>query len=853
MTNRNGSSVATIDRIALSTDRAPTQIQLPEYDKARFEDVGFLTAMTLVLLGNYSQTGHFGGPLAYTPYTVATHLAGGELGGLRYDYRRPKHPYADRFMLAGGHNAPVTYALWMIMGEALARKHAKTGDPRYAVDHEQGMLSIDALGFRRGRGALDTLLQDYDLADHPAMAQAKIRGIRSLAGHSETTDLTNDVNGGPSGIGIATAAGKAAFWDMVGAPDSLKIMAIEGEFAMTSGHSQEMKTQAVAQQVGKRLRILLSYNNAGIDDELIGGVIQPKYDGYRIEDQWAAYGWNVFAIDDGNDFDQVMGVLKAMEDWDPADDRPMIVVGRTVKGWWPGAVNGSIPGYGDQIISYASHPYGFPLNGDYFTALASTFEQRFGIEFEGIRDGAVGDVRERLIQFKRNIDAALSVLDRDGLGDWLADRLVQIGDSVQDDLPLRIDRHADPFLDERLQVRNLPVEAQSVSVANAVTGESKDVSIKLFEEPGNVRGTRRAISEIAKYMNYVTDNRLVIVAADLAESINVEHGGLWGHYDPVHNPSGTRLKAAIQEAGNVSTAVGFVGQSVSLDPDRHVGVWAISGTYGAFTPLMYLPARVWSQQNQDSPFRVGVLNVLAGHSGPETAADARTHFGIFAPQVWKLFPRGQVITLSFWDYNDVAPGYFAAAEIAARDPKVGVIVLEVARPDFPVADRSEFADTDLCAAAKGFYVIKDFDPGKPKHGYVVVQGSSSTVNLVNALPRLESEGVNVKVIAAISEELFRRQPEDYQASVLPPGALYDMMVVTTGTRRMWPVQNAGPLTDEYSLVSDWDNQWLTGGTEADVIAEARLDADSIYAGIKRFAEDHDARVGRQTEMVAALR
>ena len=85
---------------------------------------------------------------------------------------------------------------------------------------------------------------------------------------------------------------------------------------------------------------------------------------------------------------------------------------------------------------------------------------------------------------------------------------------------------------------------------------------------------------------------------------------------------------------------------------------------------MYLPARVWSQQNQDSPFRVGVLNILAGHSGPETAADARTHFGIFAPQVWKLFPRGQAIVLNFWDYNDVAPGVLRAAEIAARDPLV---------------------------------------------------------------------------------------------------------------------------------------------------------------------------------------
>ena len=852
MANSNG-SVTTINQIALSANRERTPIELPDYDKRRMEDVGFLTAMTLVLLGNYSQTGHFGGPLAYTPYTVALHLAGPEMGGMRYDYRRPKHPYADRFMLAGGHNAPVTYALWMIMGEALARKHAKTGDPRYAVDHNQGMLSIDCLGFRRGKGALDTLLSDFDLTDHPAMAQAKIRGIRSLAGHSETTDLTNDVNGGPSGIGIATAAGKAAFWDMIGAPDSLKIMAIEGEFAMTSGHSQEMKTQAVAQQVGKRLRILLSYNNAGIDDELIGGVIQPQYDGYRIEDQWAAYGWNVFAIDDGNDYDQVIGVLKAMEDWDPSDGRPMIVVGRTVKGWWPAAVNGSIPGYGDQIVSYHSHPYGFALNGDYFQALASTFEQRFGIEFEGIRGGAVSDTRERLLQFKRNIDAAMSALERDGLGDWLADRLVEIGDSVDDALPLRIDRDVDPFLDDRLKVKNLPVEPQTVSVANAMTGEEKSVSIKLFEEPGNVRGTRRAISEIAKYMNYVTDNRFVIVAADLAESINVEPGGLWGHYDPVHNPSGTRLKAAIQEAGNVSTAVGFVGQSASLDPDKHVGVWAISGTYGAFTPLMYLPARVWSQQNQDSPFRVGVLNVLAGHSGPETAADARTHFGIFAPQVWKLFPRGQVITLSFWDYNDVAPGYFAAAEIAARDPKVGVIVLEVARPDFPVADRTTFADTDLTAAAKGFYVIRDFAPNKPKHGYVVVQGSSSTVNLVSALPRLEADGVNVKVVAAISEELFARQSDEYRSSVLPSEAIYDMMVVSTGTRRMWPVQNAGPLTDEYSMVSDWDNQWLTGGTEADVIAEARLDSDSIYNGIKRFALDHDSRISRQSAMVAALK
>ena len=853
MASTKSPATATVNSVALSSQTLGSSVPLPDYDKQRIEDIGFLTDMTLVLLGNYAQTGHFGGPLAYSAYTVASHLAGPDLGGLRFDYRRPKHPYADKFMLAGGHNAPVTYALWMIMGEAMARKHAQSGDARFHVDPNLAMLSIDALGFRRGAGALKNLLEQNNLQDHPLMAQAKIRGIRSLAGHAETTDVTNDVNGGPSGIGIATAAGKAAFWDIMGAPDSLKILAIEGEFAMTSGHAQELKTTAVAQQVGKRLRILLSYNNAGIDDELVGGVINPAYAAYRIQDQWASYGWNVFALDDGNDYDQVVAVLKTMEDWDPTDNRPMIVVGRTVKGWWPAAENGNIPGFGEQIVSYHSHPYAFAMNGDYFQALAATFEQRFGVEFQGIRDGAVSDNRERLIQFKHNIDIAMSILEKDGLGDWLAERLVEIGDSVNDELPLRVDRNIDPFLDPRLGVGNLPIEPQKVTIRNPVSGAEKEATITLFEEPGRVRGTRRGISEIIKWMNYVTGNRLITVAADLSDSINVESGSFWGHYDPVDNPAGTRLKASIQEAGNASTAVGLVGQSASLDPAKHVGLWALSGTYGAFTPLMYLPARVWSQQNQDSPFRVGVLNILAGHSGPETAADARTHFGIFSPQVWKLFPRHQVITLSFWDYNDVAAGYFAAVEIAARDPKVGVIVLEVARPDFPVADRNTFADKDLKAAAKGMYVIRDFEPGKPKHGYVISQGSSSTVNLVDILPRLAEEGLNVKVIAAISEELFHRQPEDYRNSVLPPEARFDLMVVSTGTRRVWPLQDAGPLTDEYSLVSDWHDEWLTGGTESDVITEAHLDPESIFQGVKRFASDHDDRISRQAAQLESLR
>jgi transketolase len=828
--------------------------ELSGEERARLEDVGFMTCMTLTLLGNYSQTGHFGGPLAYTPFNVAYHLAGPSHGGMRYDIRRPKHPFGDKFMMAAGHSVPTCYALWMILYQAMARQYELTQDARYHVDPEVAMLPIDAIGFRRGANAMATILPDNGLADNPLFAQAKLRGIKALAGHAESVDATNDVNGGPSGVGVATSAGKAAFWDIAGREinaNSPKIVAFEGEFAMTEGHAQELKTQALGLGVGKRLRVILSDNNAGIDDSLLGGVIPKRNTGYNIAEQWTSYGWNVIRVADGGDYGQIIAAMAEMENWDAEDRRPMIAIAKTIKGYWPAASNGQLTNTVKQIVSYQSHPYAYKMNSDYFIALASTFEARYGVTFDGIKNGAVTDERERLIQFKTNMDVVMSVLDKNGLGDWVANRLATIGDSIKDNEKSGFGGKPDPFLDERLKVANLPMEAQKLKVSNPVSGAEKEVSMALFKKAGEPAGPRRAISEVIKWMNYVTENRFFTLAADLSESINVEHGSLWGHYDPENNPAGTRVKAAIQEAGNVCSAIGLVSQSASVDPMKFAGVWALSGTYGAFTPLMYTPARIWSQQNQDSKFRTGVLHILVGHSGPETAADGRSHFGIFATQVWKLFPRGQTIQLNFWDYNDVAAGYFAAAEIAAREQKVGIIIIEVARPDFAVADRSKFADKDVKAAAKGLYVIRDFAPGKPKHGYVIASGSSSTVNLVKALPKLEEAGINVKVISAISEELFDHQPEAYRNSVLPPEALLDAMVVTSGTRRVWPVRGLGPMTDAYSLTSDWDNQWLTGGLEKDVIAEAHLDPDSIFKGVERFAKERTKRLTTQSKALTA--
>ncbi|MDP6349414.1 MAG: hypothetical protein QGG58_06490, partial [Chloroflexota bacterium] len=538
----NGSKtvcINTVDARGVATDH---NVAIPDYGRERLEEVSFITNMTWVLMCNYAQTGHYGGPLAYTQYNVASHLAGPDLGGLRYDIRRPKHPYADNFMITGGHNVPSAYGLWIVLYEALARQHAATGDDKFKVDPNTGYYAHDAIGFRRSADAMDSLLEDFDLTGDPLFAGAKARGIRALSGHSETIDATNDVNGGPSGVGGATTAGKALFWDFAGAPETAKVIALEGEFAMTAGHAQEMKTIATAQEVGKRLRILLSYNNAGIDSSLIGGVIEDQYaDGYSMPLQWSSYGWNVLTIDDGNDFDQVIAVMKAMEDWNTSDRRPMIAIGDTVKGWWPTATDGKISGV-DGVTGYPSHAYGFPMNGDYVQALAKSFEDRFGVKFVGLADGPPASERERLIQFKTNIDVVLSALDStDGLRDWLTGRLVDIAGTLDDDMPHRLASDTDPFDDARLKVANLPTEPQDVTSA----GEAGTVT--LFEKAGSTAGTRRAISEIGKWLNYVTDNRFFTIAADLSGSINVAAAHFSGPYRGGDNPSGTELNAGIQE------------------------------------------------------------------------------------------------------------------------------------------------------------------------------------------------------------------------------------------------------------------------------------------------------------------
>ena len=70
----------------------------------------------------------------------------------------------------------------------------------------------------------------------------------------------------------------------------------------------------------------------------------------------------------------------------------------------------------------------------------------------------------------------------------------------------------------------------------------------------------------------------------------------------------------------------------------------------------------------------------------------------------------------------------------------------------------------------------------------------------------------------------------------------------------WRVEEAwwrGPIARDYSLSSDWDDRWRTGGTVDEVIDEAHLGPTHIVDAIERFVAERDRRLARLVEIAEA--
>ena len=735
---------------------------------------------------NLRQSGHPGGSRSKVYGMIATLLS----GAMRWDIREAGKRFGDRFVLVAGHANPVVYATLAVLNEALRIKYRQTGDNKY--QHFKG--------------------EKYQLVWEDLLT---LRRTGGLPGHAEMEGKTLffKFNTGPSGHGSPAAAGEALALKLARVPE-VKVFAFEGEGGLTTGASHETMNSAWGLGLGN-LVYFMDWNDFGIDDRPFSSIV------YGTPEDWfGSHGWHVEGTMNGEDWESLINAYYKLLVKKANPDQPKVLYARMRKG------------RGYYKFDNASHGAAHKRNSELFWKTKGDFAEKYNVEFECFGEQAPEYWNEQVDQAKSLFNTVFSVMEnKQELVDYLADTLMEIGDSVPNELKTC-----------RINANN-PAEDKNIFNINTLPDE-------LFVKPGEKTPNRVGFSKYASYINSLAEKEygrplVIAMSADLADSTNISGfakgwNGQKSHglYNKETNTDSPLMPQGITEFTNAGMMAGLATVNFSEDTYKDFnGFYGAMSTYGSFSYLKYGPIRLFSQIAQDSDLKVGKLIWVAGHSGPETAEDSRTHFGVFAPGVTQLFPEGYIVNIHPWEHNEVAP-----ALVAAFNTDIPVIGLHLTRPSVTIPDRKALGMASYLDAAKGAYIIKDYDKDRKKEGLVIVRGTSSTNSVVELLPRIKAEGPNVKIVAAISWVLFQKQPESYRTSIIAPNEWHDAMVITNGGRRLMHKWMANKLVEKYSLSPDWDNRWRTGGTVDEIVDEAHLSPRWLWAGITKFATNRRDRL-----------
>lgn len=740
---------------------------------------------------NLSQSGHPGGSRSKVQGMLITLLS----GAMRWDIRDPSKRFADRFVLVAGHDNPLVYSTLAILNESLRIKYEQTQDSKYLVrNSEEFQLTWeDLLMLRRNKG---------------------------LPGHAEMEGKTLffKFNTGPSGHGSPPAAGEALAHKLAGT-DQVKVFAFEGEGGLSTGATHETLNSAWGLGLGN-LVYYIDWNDYGIDSRPFSSIVKST-----PQELFETKGWHVEGTDDSEDWESFTTAYYDLLVGKAKNNIPKMIYAKSRKG------------RGYYVFDEKSHGVPHKRNSELFWKTKEDFSTKYDVSFDGFGESAAETREEQVEQATTYFKTVLSVLrNNQALVDYLADRLVELGDSVPESIDSCIITDSNPLNDKALfDFKNYPDE--------------------LFVEPGTRIPNRVGFSKIASWLN--THSRqnhgrplFVAMSADLADSTNISGFAKgWGDvedlgmYDKEKNTNSPLMPQGITEFTNSGMMAGLSTVNFNKDTfDQYNGFIGSFSTYGSFSYLKYGPIRLFSQVAQDSQIKVGRLLWIVGHSGPETAEDSRTHFGIFAPGVTQLFPTGHIINLHPWEHNDVAP-----ALAAAFSTDVPIVALHLTRPAIEIPDREKLGIASHFEASKGAYLIRDYD-NRPKEGVVIVRGTSSTNTIVSILEQIGSE-YNVKIVSAVSWELFRRQDQAYKDSIISETEWSDSMIVTNTALRIMHNWISNRIVSEYSVSPDWDDNWRTGGSLDEIIDEAHLSPRWVLEAIQKFASERNSRLERLNKQV----
>ncbi len=276
----------------------------------------------------------------------------------------------------------------------------------------------------------------------------------------------------------------------------------------------------------------------------------------------------------------------------------------------------------------------------------------------------------------------------------------------------------------------------------------------LPEFPPDEKGTatRKASGKILQALGEVLPE-LVGGSADLNPSVHTVLPGKGDFQAPGEKPTGVQGDAGGSwdysgrniHFGVREHAMGAIANGIA----RHGGLIPFVGTFLVFSDYMRPPIRLAAMMGCKVIYVFTHDSIGIGQDGP-------THQPVEQLASLRAVPGLVVIRPS--DANEVREAWVTALK------REGPTALILTRQNLPVLDRDRYAPaTEL---HKGAYVLWQAKEGTPE---VILIATGSEVHVaLKAAEILAGEGVNPRVVAMPSWELFEAQPAEYKRKVLPP-------------------------------------------------------------------------------------
>jgi len=551
-----------------------------------------------------------------------------------------------------------------------------------------------------------------------------------------------------------------------------KVFVFMGDAESEEGMTYEARN--VLNTVGAdNMIVALDYNHYGIDGD-ITEVISTDYFNH-----WLALGWNVIEID-GHNVLETSYAYRLAENKVFANGNPTVVIAHCIKG----------KHYGKNENTASSH--GAPAKHDEYVEIMKAL----GFAVPGVE----GEV-------DKDIDFVLESLTTE-LAEYIVGRLDNAKAKLKPEAEL-IEQ-----MKEKMPGRTL---ANPMDIKRPET-----LPPELVFEQGSKLATRKATQEFFTWL--MKENAFFWSGTgDLSKSILTQKSeDIYGDISRA-NPLGRGIRFGIAEQN-------MAMMSAAMTTDRMPGGFApvsVFSSYAVFTSMMSNAVRLILIGNHLFPEQKGFFIMLAGHDGPETGEDGPTHQGLYWMSMFNAYPGIKVYKPM--DANETIEMLFHA--IKKGEP----IALSIARPDTLVFDRSG----DIPAAREavnGAYVFRNYKDNGNKKVVLAIAGAQVLLNTLETLSDLEAQGLDVKIVAVTSPELFedlRKENPEKANSIFADEERERTIAIHAGWKGfLYPFLLPGNY-EKRSLSID---NYLKSGSVEEVYGLAELTAEGIKNKILKGIE-----------------